>query len=389
MGNCCCEVYAAKPACGRVERRNVLLSNGSRGLYLAAGMLFVLAGVAQAQQGSETVAEEGSQAVAQAGSETVGQPAQERVQPEIPAISDVTGVLTPKGTLIIEPSIEFAHSSLNRVILEGFTVIPAITVGNIDIRQVDRDVVTAALTARYGVTDRFEVDVKVPYVYRYDRTTTRPLAQGADQDEVTDVEGNGLGDVELGLHYQLNSGLGGGAFYVANLRVKSNTGEDPFEVDIDQTPGSPTEGLETELPTGTGFWGVEPSLTVLFPSDPAVFFANVGYLWNIERDVGIQNGIDFGTIDPGDAIRFSFGMGYGINEQSSFSIGYEHSAVLKSKQDGNAIAGTDLQVGSLLLGWSYRVSERTSYNLTVGIGATDESPDARIELRVPIRFNLF
>lgn len=381
MSHCRCEFYAAPPACGRVERINSFLSNGRRGLCLAAGVFFALAGVAQSQEGTETVA--------QAESETVGQPAPEKAQPEIPAISDVTGVLTPKGTLIVEPSFEYSHSSLNRVILEGYTVIPAITVGNIDIRQVDRDILTAALTLRYGVTDRFEFDVKTPYVYRQDSTTTRPLAQGAEQDTITDVEGSGLGDVELGLHYQMNDGAGGGAFYVANLRVRTPTGEDPFEVDIDQTAGSPTEGLETELPTGTGFWGVEPSLTILFPSDPAVFFGNVGYLWNIERDVGIENGIDFGTIDPGDAIRASFGMGYGINERSSFSIGYEHSAVLKSRQNGEEIAGTDLQVGSLLFGWSYRLSDRTSYNLTVGIGATDESPDARIELRIPIRFNLF
>lgn len=381
MSHCHRKIRATSPACDRVQRRIGFLSNRPLGLFLAAGLFFTLAGVAQSQEGSETVA--------QAESETVGQPAPKKVQPEVPAISDVTGVLTPKGTLIVEPSFEYSHSSLNRVILEGYTVIPAITVGNIDIRQVDRDILTAALTFRYGVTDRFEVDVKTPFVYREDSTTTRPLAQGADQDTITDVEGAGLGDVELGLHYQLNDGSGGGAFYVANLRVRTPTGEDPFEVDIDQTSGSPTEGLETELPTGSGFWGVEPSITVLFPSDPAVFFGNIGYLWNIERNVGIENGIDFGKIDPGDAIRASFGMGYGINERSSFSIGYEHSAVLNSKQNGQSIPGTDLQVGSMLFGWSYRLSDRTSYNLTVGIGATDEAPDARIELRIPIRFSLF
>lgn len=346
---------------------------GRRWLCLSVGALLAMMGSAQAQQETEPV----------------GQKAPAAEQPEVPAISDVTGVLTPQGTLIVEPSFEFAHTSINRIILEGYTVIPAITIGAIDVRQVDRDILTAAMTARYGVTDRFEFDLKVPYVYRRDSTTLRPLSQGADQDFVFDVEGNGLGDVEMGLHYQLNGGLGGRPFYVANLRVKSNTGKDPFEIDIDQVSGSPTEGLETELPTGTGFWGVEPSLTVLFPSDPAVFFGNLGYLWNIERDVGVENGFDFGTIDPGDAARFSFGMGYGINERSSFSIGYEHSVVLKSEQNDVAIAGTDLQVGSLLFGWSYRVSDRTAYNLTLGIGATDEAPDARIELRIPIRFNLF
>ncbi len=307
-------------------------------------------------------------------------PADTTSQPEIPAISNVTGILTPKGTLVIEPSIVLSHTSINRVILEGYTVIPAITIGSIDIRQVDRDVVTAAMTARYGVTDRFEFDLKVPYVYRYDSLTTRPIGGGADTDVVSDTEGAGLGDVEMGLHYQMNDGAGGSPFYVANLRIKSDTGTDPFEVPLDAV-----SGLETELPTGTGFWSLEPSLTVLFPSDPAVFFGNVGYLWNIERDVGGT----YGTIDPGDALRFSVGMGYGINEKSSFSLGYEHSVIMRSRQNGQDIAGTDLQIGSLLLGWSYRISEKTSYNLTIGIGATDEAPDAKIELRIPIRYDLF
>ncbi len=338
--------------------------------YASAGACLAMAGVAHAQD-----------------TKPVGQPASDDKAIEVPSISQFTGVLTPKGTLILEPQFEYSTWSLNRVILEGYTVIPAITVGSIDIRQVDRNMATAALTARYGVTDRFEVDVRVPYVYRYDSTTARPAGTGADQDAYTDVEGAGLGDVEFGLHYQLNSPRSGGAFYVANLRGRAPTGEDPFEVPIDLATG-----LETELPTGTGFWSVEPSITVLFPSDPAVFFANFGYLWNIERDVRTINPLTsapYGKIDPGDAARVSFGMGYGINERASFSIGYEHNYVFKSKQDDVDIDGTDLQVGSLLFGVSYRVSERVSYNLNVSLGATDEAPDARIQLRIPIRFNLF
>ncbi len=335
-------------------------------LYASAGAFLAMAGMAHAQD-----------------TKPVGQPASNDRAIEVPSISQFTGVLTPKGTLILEPQFEYSTWSLNRVILEGYTVIPAITVGSIDIRQVDRNMATAALTARYGLTDRLEVDVRVPYVYRYDSLTARPAGTGADQDAYTDVEGAGLGDVEFGLHYQINAPQGGGAFYVANLRGRAPTGEDPFEVPLD------ADGLETELPTGTGFWAVEPSLTVLFPSDPAVFFANFGYLWNIERDVGTVNGTPFGKIDPGDAARVSFGMGYGINERASFSIGYEHNYVFKSKQDGVDIDGTDLQVGSLLFGVSYRVSERVSYNLNVSLGATDEAPDARVLLRIPIRFNLF
>ena len=74
---------------------------------------------------------------------------------------------------------------------------------------------------------------------------------------------------------------------MATLRAKSRSGTGPFEVDID-----PTTNLERELPTGSGFWAVQPQLTWLLPSDPAVLFGSVSYLYNFKRDVGRG----FGTV---------------------------------------------------------------------------------------------
>ena len=43
--------------------------------------------------------------------------------PELPRVSSsVGGVLTPKGRLVVEPSLQFLHSSVNRVSIEGFTI---------------------------------------------------------------------------------------------------------------------------------------------------------------------------------------------------------------------------------------------------------------------------
>ncbi len=301
---------------------------------------------------------------------------------QIPAIAERATALIKKGTLIVEPSIEYNTTTLNRVVLEGFTVIPAITIGSIDIREVDRDVLVGAATFRYGITDILEVDVRVPYVYRQDSTTTRPIGTGASEDVTTDVTGMGLGDIELAAHYQV---LAGNAwpFVILNGRVKTRTGKDPFKVGLD------ANGLETELPTGTGFWGLEPGVTVLFPSDPVVFFGTVSYLFNLSATKTLQDTGASVDVDPGDAARFSFGMGFSINEQASFSLGYEHSFVFKSKVDGVDVGGSDLQVGSLLVGVSYRVTDNTTVNVSVGIGATEEAPDVSLRLRVPTSWDIF
>jgi long-subunit fatty acid transport protein len=50
--------------------------------------------------------------------------------------------------------------------------------------------------------------------------------------------------------------------------------------------------------------------------------------------------------------------------------------------------GSDYDTGTFNFGLSYRVSDRMSINLGVGIGVTDQTPDTRIILRVPIRFSL-
>ena len=43
----------------------------------------------------------------------------------------------------------------------------------------------------------------------------------------------------------------------------------------------------------------------------------------------------------------------------------------------------DLQIGRLLFGVTYRVTDRSSVNWSVELGATDDATDLRTVLRVP------
>ncbi|MGA6992443.1 MAG: hypothetical protein WBX50_00945, partial [Candidatus Deferrimicrobiaceae bacterium] len=199
---------------------------------------------------------------------------------DIGTVDTETGVLSPKGTITITPSLKYTFSSSDQVAILGYTVLPAITVGLIDVRSVDRNSVIAALALSYGLTNRIELEFKVPYVYRDDTTSSRPLATPSEGEEVFNANGDGLGDLEFSVRAQLNKPGGPGPFYIGGVRVKANNGEDPFEVPLDNTTGLPTK-----LPVGSGFWGVQPSLTVIFPSDPVVFFGSANYLWNVERTV--------------------------------------------------------------------------------------------------------
>ncbi|WP_321396659.1 transporter [Emcibacter sp.] len=267
---------------------------------------------------------------------------------------------------------------MDRAEVTGFTILPGILIGNVTVRQANRDTLVPSLTTRYGITNRLEVEAKVPFVYRNDTTIGRPVGEPASADLLSSASGSDIGDVELALHYQINSGGGGWPFLVGNLRLKAPTGSDPFEVARD-----PVTGVELELPTGTGFWSVQPSLTAIFPSDPAVLFANLNYTWNMKRTIG---GI-YGVVDPGDSIGASLGLGLALNDKLSVSASYDHSIVMKTRQNGeySPVAST-LQLGTLLFGGSYRFSDKSSISLTIGTGITEDAPDLRVSIRYPYTF---
>ena len=302
--------------------------------------------------------------------------------PEVAPLGEQAGVLTPQGKFVLEPSVQYLHATNNRVALVGFTIIPAITIGLIDIRRVSRDTFVGALTGRYGLTNRLEVEAKLPYVYASSSTISRPLATPSVTDSVFDTSGSGIGDVELAARYQMNQGGVDKPFYLATFRARLPTGKSPYDVPFD-----PVTTLPTRLATGTGFLGLQPGITVLFPSDPVVFFGGASYLYNVERDVG--NG--FGRISPGNVFDATFGMGLALNEKASFSIGYQHSVVGKPSQEGQAegvtLAPTStLQLGTVRFGFSYRLTPTTNVNLTLGVGATRDAPDLELTLRLPMTF---
>ena len=323
---------------------------------------------------------------------TVGESRPERVQ-QVAQIFEQPGVLTPAGQFSFETGIQYSYSSSNRVSLVGYTIIPAITIGLIDVREVRRNSTVANFTGRWGVTNRMELEAKVPYVYRSDDQLTRPLNIGAGRDDLFNSTGHGIGDVEATARYQFNETSVDKPVYVGHLRFKSRTGKDPFEVltDTTQAPELITNRIETELPTGSGFYTIQPGLTVLYPTDPAVFFGGINYQFNLSRS-GVtmnttQGPVYLGDVDAGDVFGFNFGMGLALNEKSSFSLGYDGASVAKTKINGqDAINTSRIQLGTLLLGYSQRLTPSTSMALTVGVGVTRDTPDVTLGLRVPISF---
>ena len=315
----------------------------------------------------------------------VGQrPEEEDKGPYLPLFSDVGGILTPRGTLFVEPEFSFTATSDNRFFFDGTAILGAVLVGIIEAEDSDRTSIGGSLGFRYGITSRLEVDGRITSIYRDDRSSGVVTSDNDEDSQfLRETTSGGFGDVSLGLHYQLNQGRKF-PYTILNVRAQAPTGRGPFDVLRDNN------GIEQQLSTGSGYWTVEPSLTFIVPSAPGSIFANIGYQANLPTSpdvlIGEENRIQ--EFDPGDAIRTTVGAGLSINDKFSLSFGYDQSyfleSVTESLQDGQLIIGRQpaATVGSFSFGSSYAISNGLRLNVNAAFGATDEAPDTRLSIRL-------
>lgn len=309
-------------------------------------------------------------------------PETQNIEQKVEAVPEGQGVLTPRGQFVIDPSIEYTRSSTNRLVFRGIELIPGIQIGAIEASDADRDTIIGTFAMRYGLTRRLEIEGRIPLLYRKDRIQ---VVQQREDQIVREIglDATDIGDAEFSLRYQLNEPKGQNPIWVAGLRVKTDTGVSPYEIPFDSF------GVATGLATGSGFWGIQPSMSFLLPSDPVVIYGGVGYLWNIERNIDrVVGDVFIGKVDPGDAINANVGFGFALNPRFSFSLGYGHNYIFSTKtQLGNTLQeSNDIQVGSFNFGMSYRLSERQSLSLGFKFGATEDAPDVGITMRIPFRF---
>lgn len=327
--------------------------------------------------------------------ERVGQRPVDDDRPIELAVLDSAGsVVTRRGQLTGELQVDYARADRNRAVFRGIELVEAVLVGVFDINESRQDIVTGSAALRYGLTNRLEFGVRLPFVHRSDASIVAPISGSTNNDAAatidSSVKASAIGDLELTARYQLTQGKGGWPYLIANVQAVVPTGSDPFEIPRDEL------GRPTRAATGAGFWGISPSITAILPSDPVVLFGTLGYTFNLGRGVDTRIPpviIDY--VDPGDAVSASAGIGISFNQRTTLNLGYAHSWAFGTRTRTSLIEPTpawpgeretrsrDLQIGRLLFGVTYRVTDRTSLNWSVEVGATEDAADLRTVLRVP------
>ncbi len=386
-----------------IERQNLQLQEQQKRLDLLEQRIL---GVAQTTQQirdeqivAQTVTSPGNPPVP--GVRTaVGEAPRDNDRPPVVAVLGQRGsVMTKRGEFVGELGIDYTRADRNRAVFRGIELLESVLVGVFDINETRQDIFTGSAALRYGVTDRLEFGVRVPWVTRSDKAITAPVA-GSTNDDLArtidnSVNNSNIGDLELTARYQLNDGGRNTPFLIANLQATIPTGDDPFSIRRDQF------GIPLESATGAGYYGISPSLTAILPTEPAVLFGTLGYTFNLAENVEtIVPPVQIEKVDPGDQLAASVGIGLSLNDRTSINFGYNHTWAFSTKtwtrqldeQTGVPVGerelakSRDLQVGRFLFGISQKFSDKIQLNWSMELGATEDAPDVRVAFRLPIKF---
>jgi hypothetical protein len=300
----------------------------------------------------------------------------------------------------IDPGISYSHFSNAQLNLSGFLALDAIFLGQISIDQLDADVITTDVTARYGI-GRLQADVNVPYLYR--RSNFRSGGAGGNASGLIErtITSRGLGDVSAGLSYRLWKETTSRPDVVINVRAKAPTGRDPFGIELTEVEGSQGNlKIPTRLPTGSGVWGAAAGVSILKTIDPMVVFGSFTYFHNFKRHFpDLDEAVDDqpGEARLGDAFQYGVGVAFALNDRSSLNTSFTERLVGHSKlrldptdpadeTEWQTIVGSEANVGVLNLGATFSLTNRLTLLTNLGVGITQDAPDMVFTVRLPYQF---
>ncbi|WP_433971076.1 transporter [Tunturiibacter lichenicola] len=287
------------------------------------------------------------------------------------------GLLLPSGTLEIDNTTSYLSASADHVTVDGFALLPVLVVGDITSERVREDYLLPAFTARLGLPHKLQGDFTIPYGYELIRTVDAENVQ-------TSSSSFGLGDISFGLSRQLVTEHGKWPDMLANVRFKTTTGKDPYNL------------ASSQIALGTGFPGLQGNLTMAKSSDPVVFFGNLNYTANLAashtipaNDPTNPQATMVGHFNPGSSVGFQIGSILALNPETSMTVSWDQRFTRSTQLNGVDIPASYLVEGTLRLGTSYLYAPGRTIDLSFGVGLTPDTPNLQFSVGLPFRMGLW
>jgi hypothetical protein len=210
---------------------------------------------------------------------------------------------------------------------------------------------------RYGWSEKAEVFVTMPL-------GTSFLERDNLFTESRDVSGV-LGDVSFGFVRELRRNHKKWPDMTATFSVTAPTTSSPFDI---------SSGTDATL--GNGVWQLTGALNLVKSYDPIVLLGGLGYQYPF---AGTFKDID---VQFGDSILYYFGLGFGINDESSLGAQITGAMQDKIAINGRRIPNSEREPVTLRLSYLRRFSLDDRLQPYVDIGLTDVAPDFTFGLRI-------
>jgi hypothetical protein len=226
--------------------------------------------------------------------------------------------------------------------------------------------ITNTVTFDYGLRNNLTGSVTVPLISRYSDT--------AGYSGVSHT----LGDLGLNTRFQPFGAQRDEPSLTLTGGVRLATGTSPFKVDI-------SKGLAT----GAGFNTFNLGANVTKIVDPVALFGsiNLGYGLAARHLSQTLNGALLRQVKPGPSIGFGMGFAYALSYKITTSFSFQESISGGSTLtfDGGKRAKTSTQTGGVMsIGAGYRISPKTTVNVSVGIGLTAAAPNMSVTVGLPL-----
>jgi hypothetical protein len=226
-----------------------------------------------------------------------------------------------------------------------------------------------AIDVQYGLLKNVTAGIHIPYVYLYDKSGSTAAKQATD-----------MGDVSLSMSYQPFKSGGDWPNMTMTMGAALPTGRSPYGINRD-----------TDLPTGSGLYGVSLGVNMSKSIDPAMVFGSIGCSYSFERNklsennngailVGVKPGMGYSA-----AIGLAYAISYALSMNVSFNYGYSTSTVYHFSNTAD-VSNPASSSATLGIGIGYRFSPLTTLSFGLSIGLTNNDADFGFSFRVPFSF---
>jgi len=226
--------------------------------------------------------------------------------------------------------------------------------------------VTNTLMLDYGLRNNLTANVTMPFISRY-----------ADNVGYSGVS-HTIGDLGVNVRWQPLEVKRDEPTLTLTAGLRAATGQSPFKVDADKG-----------LATGSGIHTFNLGANVTRIVDPVALFGSVNMGYGLTaRHLNQQlAGATLRQLKPGASFGFGLGFAYALSYKITTSFSFQQSISARSTltfDNGNRAQTQTQSAGILSIGAGYRMSPKTTVNVTVGAGLTAAAPNLALTMSLPL-----